>query len=195
MDVLEAINKRKSYRGLSKEPISRETIEEIVKAGRMAPSCSNNQPWRYIVVDQKEDLERLYPALTDGNYWMKLGPVIVAIITQKDYDCVIKSRVYHHFDTGLATGFMLLRAQELGIQTHLVAGYSPSKTRKILGIPDEMDVVSLMAMGRLGEEVPKELSEKHRSSEGKRPERLKLHEILHYNGYNPEVEPNNREPS
>ncbi|NBG87435.1 nitroreductase [Isachenkonia alkalipeptolytica] len=177
-----------SYRSFKNDPIERKKIEEIVKAGSLAPSCFNNQPWRYVVVDTKEDLEKLYPAIAEGNYWMKLAPVIIAIVSHKDFDCVIKSRTYHQFDTGMATGFMLLKAQELGIHTHLVAGYSPSKTRKILGIPEDMEVVSLMALGYLSEDLPQELSDQHKSIDeeklrGKRAKRHPLEKILHYNGY------------
>ncbi len=193
MNITKGIEYRMSYRSFKKDPIERKKIEEIVKAGSLAPSCFNNQPWRYVVVDTKEDLEKLYPALTGGNYWMKLAPVIVAIVSHKDFDCVIKDRVYHQFDTGMATGFMLLKAMEMGIHTHLVAGYSPSKARKILGIPEDMEVIALMAMGYLAEDMPEELSDNHREAdevklEGKRTERHPLEKILHYNGYNPEMD-------
>ncbi len=198
MDVNKAIEKRMSFRSFKRDPLEREKIEEIIQAGTLAPSCFNNQPWRYVVVDTQEDLERLYPALTDGNYWMKLAPVIIAIVSHKDFDCVIKSRVYHQFDTGMATGFMLLKAMEMGIHAHLVAGYSPSKTRKILGIPKDMEVISLMAMGYLSEEVQGELSEKHQKIDqekfgGKRTERHPLEKILHYNGYSGEKDREERE--
>lgn len=188
MEITKAIENRMSYRSFKKDPIEREKIEEIVQAGSLAPSCFNNQPWRYVVVDKKEDLEKLYPAIADGNYWMKLAPVIVAIVSHKDFDCVIKSRTYHQFDTGMATGFMLLKAQELGIHTHLVAGYSPSKSRKILGIPEDMEVISLMAMGYLSEEIPEELSDAHKKSDeekrrGKRATRHPMEKIIHYNRY------------
>ena len=198
MEITTAIENRMSFRSFKKDPVERGKIEEIITAGTLAPSCFNNQPWRYVVVDTKEDLEKLYPALTGGNYWMKLAPVIVAIVSHKDFDCVIKSRVYHQFDTGMATGFMLLKAQELGIHTHLAAGYSPSKSRKILGIPEDMEVISLMAMGYLAEEIPEELSEKHRKLEkeklgGKRAPRHPIEKVLHYNRYHPERDQEERE--
>ncbi len=188
MEITKAIENRMSYRSFGKDPVERKKIEEIVQAGSLAPSCFNNQPWRYVVVDRKEDLEKLYPAIAEGNYWMKLAPVIVAIVSHKDFDCVIKSRTYHQFDTGMATGFMLLKAQELGIHTHLVAGYSPSKTRKILGIPEDMEVISLMVMGYLTEEISEKLSDNHKKGDeekrrGKRTKRHPLDKILHYNGY------------
>lgn len=197
MNITKAIEKRMSYRSYKNDPVDREKIEEIIEAGSLAPSCFNNQPWRYVVVDTKKDLEKLYPAIADGNYWMKLAPVIVAIVSHKDFDCVIKGRVYHQFDTGMATGFMLLKAQEMGIHSHLIAGYSPSKARKILGIPEDMEVISLMAMGYLADKIPEELSEDHREADevklkGNRTERHPIEKILHYNGYNPEKDKEER---
>jgi len=197
MNITKAIENRMSYRSFKKDPIEREKIEEIVGAGTLAPSCFNNQPWRFVVVDTKEDLEKLYPAIADGNYWMKLAPVIIAIVSHKDFDCVIKGRLYHQFDTGMATGFMLLKAMEMGIHAHLVAGYSPSKARKILGIPEDMEVISLMAMGYLADKIPDELSDKHREADevkfdGNRTERHPIEKVLHYNGYNPEKDKEER---
>ncbi|MFO8132346.1 MAG: nitroreductase [Thermoplasmatota archaeon] len=54
MDVLEAIRTRRSIRRYTDEPVSREQIEEVIQAGRFAPSAENRQPWRFIVVTDRE---------------------------------------------------------------------------------------------------------------------------------------------
>ncbi len=59
MDVLEAIRTRRSIRRYTDEPVSREQIEEVIQAGRFAPSAENRQPWRFIVVTDRAVISRL----------------------------------------------------------------------------------------------------------------------------------------
>jgi len=59
MDTREAIRTRRSVRRYTDEPVSREQLEEIIQAGRFAPSAENRQPWRFIVVTDREVIARL----------------------------------------------------------------------------------------------------------------------------------------
>ena len=188
MELQQAIDERKSYRSLEKVSITKETIKELAEAASLAPSCYNNQPWRYVFVYEDEKLKQLHEALSKGTEWMTLGSMIVAIVSQKELDCVVKNREYYLYDTGMSTAFMMLKATELGLATHLIAGYSETKTKKILGVPDDMTVISLMAVGKKSEEINPLLSEEQAESEGKRPERFPMKRITHHNTFNKEKE-------
>lgn len=59
MEVATAINERRSIRKYTPEPLTREEIEKILTAGMMAPSSSNLQPWYFVVIESKENMERL----------------------------------------------------------------------------------------------------------------------------------------
>lgn len=178
MDVSRAVKERRAYRSLAPAEISAELIEDLARHAQLAPSCFNYQPWRFVFVHHPEMLERMHEALTPGNVWAKQASLIIAVFSRKEDDCVIKDREYHQFDCGLACGFLILRATELGLVAHPIAGFSPKKTREILGIPDEYRVITLIIVGKHSEETPSVLSEQQTAWEKARPERKRLSEFV-----------------
>ena len=183
MDLDEIIKKRRAYRSLKKIEISKKTVEELAETARFSPSCFNNQPWRYVFVYNEEKLKQMHKALSKGNEWAKKASMIIAVFAKKEDDCLIYDREYYLFDTGLATSFLVLKATELGLVAHPIAGYSPKKTREILGIPDEMNVISLIIVGKHKDQIDPILSEKQRKAEKERPKRKNLDEIVFHNQY------------
>jgi nitroreductase len=138
MDVLHAVQSRRSIRRYKADPIPRESIEAILDAGRLAPSGKNNQPWRFVVV-QNEERERMHACLQAGiekakgnglptgsaeNTFriMREAPVTVFIFDSKDAtvqrEQTVLERVFGIVNVqsvGGAIQTMLLRAQEMGI--------------------------------------------------------------------------------
>ena len=169
MDVKGAINARRAYRRFGPVEITDETIKELADAASLAPSCFNNQPAKLIFVKGKEQLEKAKAALNKGNEWAYKDSMIIAVLAKKDFDCVIKDRLYYLFDTGIAVGNLLLRAVELGLVAHPIAGYSPEKTREALSIPDEFEVVTLINVGKKGDDLTACLTgRKNRKTKGRR---------------------------
>ena len=183
MDVSEAIEKRRAYRSLAPVEITDETVEELTRAAQLAPSCFNNQPARFVFVRDKAMLGRMHEALSSGNGWAKAASMIVAVFCEKESDCVVKDREYYLFDTGLAVGQLVLRATELGLVAHPIAGYSPRKTREALGIPKQAQVITLVIVGKHAEDISPVLSEKQVESERERPERLPMGKVAFRDRY------------
>lgn len=183
MNVDEAISRRRAYRSLAPVEITPEILDSLARSVRLAPSCFNNQPWRFVFVDDPEVLEAMHEALSEGNRWARAASLIIAVFSRESDDCVIKKRVYHRFDTGIGVGFLLLRAVELGLVAHPIAGFSPRKTRRILHIPDDYSVISLIIVGRRADAVSPVLSEKQASAEKKRPDRIPCDEFIHRNRF------------
>ncbi len=179
MNVLQAINERRAYRSLDPAAITEDIIRDLAQSTRLAPSCFNNQPWRFIFVHDPGILKEIKKALSRGNEWARAASMIIAVFSRKEDDCLIKSREYHQFDCGLATGFLLLRATELGLVAHPIAGYSPGKTKEILGIPEEYQVITLIIVGRHSGSVGPMLSEKQMEWEKSRPERLPFEKLAY----------------
>ena len=128
-------------------------------------------------------LEKMHEALSSGNEWAKKASMIIVVLGKKEDDCVIYDRIYYRFDIGMATSAMILRATELELVAHPIAGYSPKKARAILSIPDELDVIALVIVGKHSDKINPELSEKQIEAEKKRPERKKINEFLFHNKY------------
>jgi nitroreductase len=178
MNIRQAIWERRAYRSLAPVEITDELIEDLVFSLRLAPSCFNNQPWRLVFVRSSRMLEKMHEALSSGNAWARAASLIIAVFSKAEDDCVIKDREYHQFDCGLAVGFLLLKATELGLVAHPIAGYSPKKTREILGIPEEYKVITLIIVGKHADKISPVLSENHRAAEKKRPERKEISEFV-----------------
>jgi len=160
MDVKEAINKRRAFRSLEPIEIKEELIEDLAQCAQMFCSCFNNQPWRYVFVYDPEMLKKMHTALSPGNEWTQQASMIIAVFSKPEFDCVIKDRKYYLFDTGMATAAMILRATELGLVAHPIAGYNPKKTQEILGIPNDMEVITLVIVGEHSDTISPVLSEK-----------------------------------
>lgn len=183
MDVTKAVRERRAFRSLLPADISGELIQDLAGHARLAPSCFNNQPVRFVFVRDRAIREALRPALSDGNRWAHDASLIVAVFSRKEDDCVIRDREYHQFDCGLASAFLILRATELGLVAHPIAGFSPKKAGEILGIPGEYRVITLIVCGRRNPELSPVLSEKQKAWELKRPERLPVDEIAFLDRY------------
>ena len=183
MDVKEAIRKRRAFRSLVPIKISNDLITDFAECIQITASCFNNQPWRYIFVYDPKVLEKMHEALSSGNEWAYKASMIIVVLGRQKDDCIIHDRIYYRFDIGMATGAMILRATELGLVAHPIAGYSPRKTRDILGIPGDVDVVSLVIVGKKSDKISPVLSEKQIEAEKKRPKRIPLKNFVYYNKY------------
>ncbi len=183
MNVKEAIEKRRAYRSLEPVEISKELINDFAECVQITASCFNNQPWRYIFVFDPKILNKMHEALTSGNKWAKRASLIIVVLGKKEDDCVIHDRIYYRFDIGMATEAMILRATELGLVAHPIAGYSPKKTREILGIPNDVDVITLVIVGKHSNKINADLSDNQIEAEKKRPERKNIEEFVYINRY------------
>jgi len=181
MDVKEAIETRRAYRSLEPVEITRELVEDLARAASLAPSCFNNQPWRFVFVHDHEVLKALHGTLSRGNEWAQKASMIIAAFSKKELDCDLHGREYYLFGVGMATAFLVLRATELGLVAHPIAGYHEDQVKEVLDIPEEMTVITLIMVGKHSREIGPLLSEKQAADEVARPPRKPLSEIAFEN--------------
>src|SRR5512137_2624269 len=181
MNVIDAINTRRAYRSLAPAPITEELVRDLARCAQLAPTCFNNQPARFVFVWDPAGLEKMKPVFNKGNAWCHADSMVVAVFAEKEEDCVIKDREYYLFDTGMQTAFLILRATELGLVAHPIAGYSPAAVREVLGIPPQFEVVTLVNVGKHADTISPVLSEKQIHDETHRPERLPLEQVAFFN--------------
>ncbi len=183
MDVKEAVRMRRAYRSFVPVEITVDLINDLAECAQLTASCFNNQPWRYVFVYDPSVLKEMHTALSSGNEWAQKTSMIIVVLGRKEDDCIIRDRMYYHFDIGMATSAMILRATELGLVAHPIAGYSPKKTREILGIPENVDVIALVIVGKHSDKIDPVLSEKQVEAEKERPARKKIDEFVYLNRY------------
>jgi len=168
------VEKRRAYRSLAPVEISLEDIRELVEVAKLAPSCFNKQPWRFVFVRDRELLKKLFDTLSRGNEWVRNASMLIAVFTSPELDCRIGEREYALFDTGMATAFLILKATEMGLVAHPIAGYDDKKAKEVLKIPEKMTLITLIVVGSHSGKIWEGLSEKQRQQEIKRPERFPL---------------------
>ncbi|MFQ6107164.1 MAG: nitroreductase family protein [Thermoplasmata archaeon] len=176
MDVVDTITTRRALRALSDRPIAREATRSLAESARLAPSCFNNQPWRFIFVQGEPYASAVKNALSSGNRWATRSPLIIVVAARRDDDCKLSDgRDYFLFDCGLAVCQLILRAVELGLIAHPIAGYEPEAVKKALNVPADYVVITLVVCAYPGDDDSL-LSEKQKEIEPKRPERDPIEE-------------------
>jgi nitroreductase len=182
MDVKTAIEKRRAYRVLQPGKIDDSIIEQLINAAKLAPSCFNKQPWKYLFIKSDEMLNKMKAVFAKGNEWTFDASLIVVVFGKKEDDCIIKDRIYYQFDIGLSSAFMILRATEMGLVAHPIAGYSPKKVKELTNIPADMDVITLILVGKRAEPKNQELADKL-AAEEPRPKRKDNSDFVFYETY------------
>ncbi len=180
--------KRRAFRAFKPAEITEDLIEETARLAQLAPSCMNKQPWRFVFVYEKEILAELQSTcLTRGNAWAKASSLIVAVFSKPDLGCVIKDREYYLFDTGMATAYLILHLTDMGLVAHPIAGFDPEKTKKLLKIPDELDLITWVIVGKKTDVIPDFFRDHQKKSEFERPKRNELQEFAYMNEYTPSL--------
>ncbi len=144
MDVLKAIQNRRSIRSYLTKEVEEEKINLILEAGRWAPSASNKQAWHFIVVRDPKIRKKLAEAHPHGR-WMDQSPVVIVALGDPE-----KHPKYHLCDPHNAVQNMLLAAFSLGLATCWMGVRDASaepEFREILDIPENLRVVCAVSIG------------------------------------------------
>ncbi len=179
--ILDEIIKRHSGRAFSNKPISEEKLNSILEAGRWAPSCANTQAWNFIVLREQNILDKAHEHLTRGNAYAKAAPVMVLVAAKEDGGCSSHDLPYFMMDVGLAVQNMLLQAVHVGLMGHPTAGWDEAGLKKLIGIPNDYRIVTVVFFGYEGD--IDSLDEVTREKEKRPRTRKELTEIVHWNGW------------
>ncbi len=167
--VIEAIKKRQSVRSYQNKEIPEEILQEVLEAGKLAPSASNRQDWKFIVVKDEHLKQKLVPACRNQKFVGEASVVIVGCATNSEHIMPCGEHSYS-IDLAIALDHMSLQAAALGLGTCWIGAFYQDEVKEIIGIPKGVRVVALMSLG-----FPKEL--------GSKIERKPLSEIVCYNKY------------
>jgi len=144
---------RWSPRSFSGEDLTDQDLFALFEAARWAPSSFNNQPWRFIYAKRgSKHWNTILDLLVDFNkQWCANASVLVVIVSKKTFDYNGKPSVTHQFDSGAAWENLALQATSQGLVTHAMQGFDYERARKDLAIPDEYDVMAMVAIGKKGQ--------------------------------------------
>lgn len=146
MNVMDAIKTRKSVRAYMDRPIEEEKLNDILEAGRLAPSASNRQEWRFVIVREMEKRENLAQVAGRQDF-ISEAPVVIVACAETDGHLMPCGQPSYPIDVAIALDHMTLAAVESGLGTCWIGDFDERKVKEILGIPEKIRVVELMPLG------------------------------------------------
>jgi len=144
MEVFEAIQKRRSVRSYERKDIPEANLKKLLEAARLAPSARNLQPWKLVVVTEKEVKEKLVEACMGQSFVGQCSAFIVGVGDPRFKWYIV--------DTAIALEHIALQAVELGLGTCWIGAFNQEKVKEILRIPANLKVVACMTLGYPAEE-------------------------------------------
>jgi len=145
MNVAQAIRNRYSCRDYHDRPLEQDKLLAVLEAARLAPSAKNLQDWRFVVVTDKQTKKKVAAAANNQTFLETAGAIIIACTVS---DHVMRcGQAVGPIDVAIALEHMCLQATELGLATCWIGSFYPDKIKQIVGIPDDVVIVELLALG------------------------------------------------
>ena len=146
MALLPEIAERRSCLRFDGRAIDSAKLDQIIEAGRLAPSAKNRQEWRFIVI-RKADLRDKIAAAAFREQNVGTAPVVIAACTT-NIDYIMPNGQYSHpIDVAVATTFMALQAESEGLQSCFITTFDEQDVKDLLSVPHRMRVVLLLVLG------------------------------------------------
>lgn len=173
LDVHPLLAERYSPRSFSDRDITESELELVMEAARLAPSSMNEQPWRFLVVRKGgEGYEAMLAALMESNrVWADKAPVLILNMASRTFARNGLPNVHAWHDLGLAIAQLTTQATALGMGLHQLGGFFPDRAREAFGIPEDLDLVSVTALGFPGDadQLPENLRQRELTRSPRRP--------------------------
>ena len=152
--ILEAIEKRYSVRHYKDQPVEEDKLAEVLEAARLAPSGSNLQPWKLVVVRDRATIRSMVHAIGGQQFVEQAAVLVVACKNGEGYN------IGHRYDGAvvditIALDHVTLQAASMGLGTCWLGNYDGNEVRALLGIPSENPVVAILALGYPNESHPR----------------------------------------
>ncbi len=145
MDIYEAIDKRYSVRSFQDRPVEENKLLRVLDAGRKSPSARNRQARRFVVVRDPETRRALADSAEQAS--IAKAPVVVAVVGMLPKDVMHCGVRTDPVDCAIAIDHMTLAAVAEGLGTCWIGHFDQDAGRKVLGVPDTMEIIQLLLIG------------------------------------------------
>lgn len=146
MELYQAIEKRYSVRSYQDKPVEEDKLRRVLNAARLAPSGSNRQPWKFIVVRDAKVRRDLAVACNDQSFIAE-APVVIAgvgLMADRVMSCQVPG---DPVDLAIALEHIALAATAEGLGTCWIGAFDQDKVRAVLGVPRTAKVIEVMPLG------------------------------------------------
>jgi nitroreductase len=171
MTFLDLVRRRHSVRAYRPDPVPDDLLATVLEAGRLAPTASNRQPFRIIVVQtrgREAELRRIY-----DSEWFVQAPLILcvcAVPSEAWRRTMYDGRSHADVDAAIVMDHLVLAAADVGLGTCWIAAFDPAAAREVLAIPDEGEPMLFTPLGFAADA----------SSSPRHAERRPLDELVRY---------------
>jgi len=162
MELLKALQTRRSIRAYTDEVVEKEILEGVLEAARIAPSAANKQRWKFVIIEN-DKVKDFVPLCRNQKFVGEASHLIVCCATDKESK-------WADVDVAIAMDHMTLRAHDLGLGTCWIGAFYPEKVSKAIDLPEDAKVVAILTLG-------------YPAEEGKMRDRKEMDEITSYNTY------------
>ena len=147
MTFIELAKRRYSCRNYDFRPVEKDKLELILEAGRIAPSAVNYQPWHFIIIREKENLQKIHGAY--HREWFRTAPCVIVICGDHDKSWKRKQDGKDHcdIDIAIAVDHMTLQATESGLATCWICNFDREKAAGILNLPSNLEPIVFLPVG------------------------------------------------
>jgi nitroreductase len=178
MDLLDAIRSYHPCRQFASKPIPPEKLKAVLAAARLAPSQNNQQPWRFVVVQDDEVKRKLAQACIRGKMVAEAPVAVVAFTVEEDVPVTIGGFISAYpLDVAVAISHLQLAATAEGLGTTWLVDFHEDKVRAVLGVPEGIHPIAVVPIGYSAE--PNNGTRPGTAGEG----RKSPDEIISYNAY------------
>lgn len=181
--IADFILQRWSPRAMSGGSITDDELMQLFEAARWAPSCYNNQPWRFVYAKKDDPFwQFFFDLLVPFNQsWCKNAGVLVLIISKNNFAYNDAPSRTHAFDTGAAWQNIALQGHHNGLVVHGMEGFDYEKAKELIHLPNGYTVQAMFAVGKPGnkEDLPKDLQEREVPSDRRPVESFVFKERFH----------------
>lgn len=153
MDVFSAIAGRRSVRTYRDADVEPWKIEKILEAGRLSPSASNRQEWRFIVV-RDESMRRQLAVACKGQAFVGTAPVVIVACAAECTAVMPCGQPAYTVDVSIAFAYMILEAFELGLGSCWIGAFDEEAVKTLLDVPKEARVVAVSPFGYPDHPIP-----------------------------------------
>jgi len=146
MEVMECIRARRSVRSYQAKQVEEEKLQQVLEAARLAPSASNRQEWKFIVV-RDEAMRKELARAAHGQSFIAQAPVVIVACATSTEHVMPCGHPSHLVDLAIAIDHMTLAARELGLGTCWVGAFEQEEVKRLMGVPASATVVELLPLG------------------------------------------------
>lgn len=146
MEFYDAVRLRHSVRSFAQKPVERQKLERILEAAIAAPSARNIQETRFVVVTDPEKIRQL-AFKASGQPFIAQAPALICCCTDSDRSSMSCGHPRYAIDAAISLEHVALAAVAEGLGGCWIGAFSPEKVRRVMGIPQRVEVVELYVLG------------------------------------------------